>query len=388
MAPPEGRSARRWWRRSSPRLPSSPRARWRGAPRHCSCAPRAGRCLASTRRGRRSRRCRPGQGSSAPSASAAPLAARRPMRRDGTIAPRAASRTPSTATRPSHRTLAPTPAGAPVPPSATNHPSAADSGIATASARCPSGSGTPAWSSQPTGGPPIGFQARGELVVRLRAGAATAGPHDDLASEPRRLEQDLAHGDGLGRRLLVLVDVRRALDRRPADASGPPSNGGSRASRRSRRSPGPAPRPTASGRRRGRPRSRRSGGRSPGARQRGRRAAGRRRRRTPTRRRPTTPPVPVDSGRASILVLGPRLVAGRVRWSWDAVAADDRPRASSPRDAPCSQRAGAVTAALHRPHHRTAHDDASTGPLHRRHLVTLRLERRSGHRQSRYREPG
>ena len=88
-------------------------------------------------------------------ASAAPLAARRPMRRVGTIAPLAASRTPSTATRPSHRTLAPTPAGAPVPPNATNHPSAADSGMETASARCPSGSGTPAWSSQPTGGPPI-----------------------------------------------------------------------------------------------------------------------------------------------------------------------------------------------------------------------------------------
>ena len=122
------------------------------------------------------------------------------------------------------------PSATPAPPTATNHPSAADSGIATASACWPSGSGTPAWSSQPTGGaadrlPGVSRAPRCSPggAPRPPAHTTTWPPIHDAWSAPRRLRARPA--------ALIVVDVRRALTGAPVDASGPPSSGGSRASR-------------------------------------------------------------------------------------------------------------------------------------------------------------
>ena len=88
------------------------------------------------------------------SAASVPWPSRRAATRTlGTIAPRAASRTPSTATRPSHSRLGPTPAEAEVPPTDTSQPSAPRIGMDSASAFMPLGSAMPGWTSQPCGGP-------------------------------------------------------------------------------------------------------------------------------------------------------------------------------------------------------------------------------------------
>ena len=115
----------------------------------------------------------------------------------GTIAPRAVTRTPSRATRPIHRTLAPIPSLDRWPPSAsslarsrslfagfptaTSHPNASLSGMASASASSPPGSGTPRCSIQPPAGAP-------EEVNRCRSASSgseqTPGPPVHTTSWP------------------------------------------------------------------------------------------------------------------------------------------------------------------------------------------------------------
>ena len=150
-------------------------------------------------------------------------------RRLGTIDPLAASRTPSRATRPSHSRLGPD-AVAPVaaadgdqPPERILQRDRERLGA------CAVGSGTPAWSSQPSGGPPIASSRVGQLVVRL-GGRATAGrPHHDLPGRPRRLELHLLAARGPRRDGSTSSRSACGGRRRAAGAGGPPWTAGCRA---------------------------------------------------------------------------------------------------------------------------------------------------------------
>ena len=76
------------------------------------------------------------------------------------------------------------------PPTATSQPSASFIGMASASAS-PAGQGHAGVQLPTHGWPADGLQPAGELVVGLGSGAATGGPHHDLAGGPRCLQLDL-----------------------------------------------------------------------------------------------------------------------------------------------------------------------------------------------------
>ena len=95
--------------------------------------------------------------------------AERLVRRVGTTAPAATSRTPRRATRLIHVTLGLTSSTALLPLTATSQPSDSRTGMASASARAPDGNRTSGCRLQPTAGPPTASSrsARSSLVVEV-----------------------------------------------------------------------------------------------------------------------------------------------------------------------------------------------------------------------------
>ncbi len=209
--------------------------------------------------------------------------AERLVRRVGTTAPAATSRTPRRATRPIHVTLGLTSSTALLPLTATSQPSDSRTGMASASARAPDGSRTSGCRLQPTAGPPTASSRSARSSLRGRGGAPPAGPDHDLPVGPRGLQLDPAH------------DLRQLLGR------GGAIRGREQLLERAepgqvvlevRDDPLPLAARTARARRPGWPRRRRAAGRASAATPPGRPPGGRAPQRWPVLRPPPTSPAP------------------------------------------------------------------------------------------------
>ncbi len=129
--------------------------------------------------------------------------AARAVRRVGTTAPAVTRRTASNATRPSHSTLGPTWSPCEPLPTSASHPRDSRTGMLSASARAPDGSGTSACRFHPTAGPPTASRrsARSSLVVETVPGPpaqTTTCPADHEAwSWMRPMTSARSDGDGV-----------------------------------------------------------------------------------------------------------------------------------------------------------------------------------------------
>ena len=93
---------------------------------------------------------------------------------------------------PSQATLAPTPSRPSPPPTATSQPSDSSTGIDSAAARTPVGSGTPGCRLQPSAGPPMASSRSASSSLSAGAASGPAAHTTTWPADPRRLQPHLA----------------------------------------------------------------------------------------------------------------------------------------------------------------------------------------------------